>query len=255
MVNKLVAYLGRPPYVVHRLDLNTSGVLLFGKRPGVVPGITQQFRERTLSKEYLAIVTGVPATPQFAVDAAIDDHPEVDTARRIGAEGKPAVTEFTVISSNPDVQLQHHYTAGGLFHERGTRLCASSSDKVQSSQTGCGAVEHTAPCNHQDSSAHSHDSLQGASLVRCVPKTGRTHQIRLHLAHVGHPIIGDEVYGIKGPWIDRQALHAHALQLTHPDTAQQLRFVASMHDDFQNALQQLGLTLTPNPASSHQTSS
>lgn len=61
-------------------------------------------------------------------------------------------------------------------------------------------------------------NLRGASLMACTPHSGRTHQIRLHLAHVGHPIVGDELYGVSGPWIGRQALHAARLGFTHPLT-------------------------------------
>lgn len=67
------------------------------------------------------------------------------------------------------------------------------------------------------------------------------------MAHVGHPLIGDEVYGVTGEWISRQALHARSLQLTHPLTGEKLRFVAPLHDDFRQALEQLGLQLPDDP--------
>ncbi|KAF6266455.1 pseudouridine synthase [Scenedesmus sp. NREL 46B-D3] len=188
------------PYVLHRLDYNTSGLLLFAKRREVVPGVAAAFRERHVSKEYLAITVGVPQQQAFTVDACIDRHPSLDTARRIDPDGKAALTEFEVISANPDFDLRASgCTDGELFHERG-----------------------------------------GAP--GCQP-SGRTHQIRLHLAHLGHPLIGDEIYGVTGPWIGRQALHARALQLSHPLTGAGMRYVAPLHSDFRAVLKLLGLDL------------
>eukprot|EP00879_Flechtneria_rotunda_P024402 GHRR01025866.1.p1 GENE.GHRR01025866.1~~GHRR01025866.1.p1 ORF type:complete len:341 (+),score=123.94 GHRR01025866.1:140-1162(+) len=202
------------PYVLHRLDYNTSGVLLFGKNGKAVPGVAAQFRQRKVGKEYLAITVGVPSQASYTVDAPIDYHPALATARCIAATGKPAVTQVEVISSNPDLQLTGHCQEGELFHERG------------------GVV-----------GSEAREGLKGVALVRCFPKTGRTHQIRLHLAYLGHPLIGDEIYGVTGDWIGRQALHARALALAHPLTGEQMRFVAPVHDDFQAAVAALGLYL------------
>jgi 23S rRNA-/tRNA-specific pseudouridylate synthase len=82
---------------------------------------------------------------------------------------------------------------------------------------------------------------RGAALVRCEPLTGRTHQIRVHLAHCGHPILGDDLYGLVGPWIGRHALHAAALALAHPRGGAALRVQAPLPPDFVAALQALGL--------------
>lgn len=81
----------------------------------------------------------------------------------------------------------------------------------------------------------------GAAIVLCEPLTGRTHQIRVHLAHLGHPIIGDDLYGIQGPWIARHALHAAALRCMHPSTGERLKVIASLPRDFQELLDTLGL--------------
>lgn len=75
----------------------------------------------------------------------------------------------------------------------------------------------------------------------CAPHTGRTHQIRVHLQHAGYPIIGDELYGIEGPWIERQALHAAAMELTHPVTKATLILSAPLPPDFVACLEALGL--------------
>jgi hypothetical protein len=80
-----------------------------------------------------------------------------------------------VLSVNPDFDLRPLCQEGVLFHERGG-----------------------------EPGSELRDSLRGVALVRCYPKTGRTHQIRLHMAHLGHPLVGDELYGVTGPWIGRQ---------------------------------------------------
>lgn len=85
---------------------------------------------------------------------------------------------------------------------------------------------------------------RGAALVWCEPLTGRTHQIRVHLAQTGHPIVGDDMYGVNGPWLTRQALHAAALTLTHPRTQTPLKITAPLPDDYQEALKSLGFAKT-----------
>lgn len=86
---------------------------------------------------------------------------------------------------------------------------------------------------------------RGAALVQCSPLTGRTHQIRLHLAHAGHSILGDDIYGLQGPWIGRQALHAAALEVTHPMSGERLLIRAPLLPDMRRACQMLELTCPP----------
>jgi 23S rRNA-/tRNA-specific pseudouridylate synthase len=162
------------------------------------------------------------------VDAPIGRHPSIETARRVAPpedeEGKPAATGFKVEAANPQAPLVEPGAgceAGQLWHERGPRIGGGG---------GGGGDD-----------ARSIDGLVGAAIVRCFPKSGRTHQIRVHLAHAGHPIISDAVYGVTGPWMPRQALHALALTITHPLTGQRLRMVAPLPEDFRAAAQQLGL--------------
>ena len=77
--------------------------------------------------------------------------------------------------------------------------------------------------------------------MSCAPRTGRTHQIRVHLAAAGHPILGDDVYGARVPWAPRMLLHAASLELEHPASGQPLRVAAPLPDDFLSALGLLGL--------------
>ncbi len=164
-------------------------------------------RERTLQKSYLAIIVGIPQQPHFVVDAPIGPHPASTMARSITSEGKPALTSFQVLASSPLADLEHDSQPGECFDAEKCRC------------------------------------LKGAALVRCMPHTGRTHQIRLHLAHAGHPIIGDEMYGLTGPWIGRQVLHAWSLEFEHPVAKDSRTLVASVPPDFRGALQLLGLSV------------
>lgn len=188
MVNRLIHHLGRPPYVLHRLDMNTSGVLVFAKEKAVVDQMAEQFRQRTAKKSYLAICIGIPLVQSgedvIEIRAPIGHHPTVAVARvtydgnnggalstcdKGEAEGgliQSAWTSVKVLSTNPDFEFGE--TKGGLLF---------SGDPITS---------------------------KGCALVECWPHTGRTHQIRVHMQHIGHPLVGDELYGIEGPWIKRQ---------------------------------------------------
>mmetsp|Transcript_36794 Transcript_36794/g.103804 ORF Transcript_36794/g.103804 Transcript_36794/m.103804 type:complete len:455 (+) Transcript_36794:406-1770(+) len=212
MVNRMIGYLGKPPYVLHRLDMWTSGVLLFGKDLTVVPDIHKAFAEKTVTKSYLSISVGCPNVntalgKEFTVDAPIDQSPDEKVARIVGPGGKPAVTNFSVVAYNPEADIS--LAAGGRHG-----LLFSS----KAAQIHC-----------------------GAALVRCFPRTGRTHQIRVHLAHVGHPLVGDELYGLEGPWIERQALHAASITLRHPATDQDITIQAPLPDDMIRCLALLGV--------------
>ena len=81
--------------------------------------------------------------------------------------------------------------------------------------------------------------FRNATWVEVFPKTGRTHQIRVHMAYMGHPIIGDILYGASSPWINRQALHAFSLTLNHPSTGERFRFESPLPDDIQILTQHL----------------
>ena len=119
-------------------------------------------------------------------------------------DGKPALTKFRVLATSPDADL----TVGRLGY-----------------RTAPEVAQHT----------------RGVALILCEPMTGRTHQIRVHLAHVGHPILGDEIYGVNGPWLDRQALHAATLSLQHPRTQEALTIRAPVPGDFAAAMEMVGL--------------
>ncbi|GIL58411.1 hypothetical protein Vafri_13545 [Volvox africanus] len=275
--NRTAAPYQLEPYVLHRLDMNTSGLLLFAKRQEVVADMHRQFRERTLSKLYVAATVGCPGSIggagndegssgssssnrsssgngsshfHFRVDAPIDRHPDHAVARMVADSGKEASTSFAVLATNPHVDLGP--TAGGapglLFHDRGAMGTPASVSRADhrggggTSGTGSGSGNGGVAVAAERSSRGSTATVPpGASLVLCGPHTGRTHQIRVHLHHMGHPIVGDDIYGVKGPWLNRQALHAAVLRFTHPLTGRPVRLMAPLHDDIAACLGALGL--------------
>lgn len=174
------------PGVVHRLDKETSGVILFAKSDAAYLALTQAFANRSIEKTYLALVKGVPSLKAGKIEAAIGRNPNRRTQMRVQPTGRPATT----------------------FWEHAQRF---------------GAL---------------------ASQLECHPQTGRTHQIRVHLNHLGHPILGDESYGYRHqpplPRIPRVMLHAHRLCFAHPvQSDQHLDIQAPLPEDFQQCIQAL----------------
>ncbi len=170
--------------IVHRLDKETSGLLVVGKTLQAQTSLTRQLQARTVKREYLALTHGVIAR-SGRVDAPVGRHPTQRTRMAVVERGRPAVTHFEVLE--------------GFF-------------------------------------AH-------ATLLRCRLETGRTHQIRVHLQSLGHPLVGDPVYGkSRRSALDllnafkRQALHAERLELQHPDSAATLAWQAALPADFAQLL-------------------
>jgi 23S rRNA pseudouridine1911/1915/1917 synthase len=193
------------PGIVHRLDKDTSGVMIIAKRMPAFQQLARQFKERRVKKEYVALVFGKPKDRHGIIDRPIGRH-RSDRKRMSSVHALPkkkaAVTEWVVERS---------------FRRKDGALSAS-----------------------------------WVSLLRLMPKTGRTHQIRVHLADMGYPLVGDKVYGRKwanptaknaaGSSLDsfsRQALHAERLSLLHPRTGAPMEFYAPLAEDIQNLLQTL----------------
>lgn len=197
------------PGIVHRLDRDTSGVIVVAKNDVVHDALAAQFKSRDVEKEYLAIVAGMPEMDRDRIDEPIADHPthrEKKAIRRNDPEARPAVTDYEVI-----------------------------------------------------------ERFAGYAFVRALPKTGRTHQIRLHLAHIRHPVLCDRLYGgrailgeleliprgiighdaavanaaVAKPLLERHALHALRLVVTHPTSGVRMEFVAPLAADMQQTLEAL----------------
>ena len=175
------------PGIVHRLDQDTSGVLVAAKNETAMQNLAAQFKDRTTRKEYIAIAWGAP-TP---------------------AKG----TIRTTIGRDP-VHRQKMSTR---------------------SKSGRDAVSHYEVMQ----------TLGPVSLVRITIETGRTHQIRVHMAHIKHPVVGDEVYGLKRPpalpvQVTRQLLHAWKLTIHHPRTGTPLPLEAPWPEDIQTLIHACG---------------
>lgn len=205
LVNALIAHCGdslsgiggvKRPGIVHRLDKDTSGLMVVAKTDAAHRALSKQFASKTesgLERGYLAFVWDTPGRPRGTIDAPLDRHPQSRDKRAVREGGRPAVTHWQIVE------------------------------------------QFAGP-----------DSKPIASLLECRLETGRTHQIRVHLAHIGHPILGDATYGggfrtkagrlappaqalVEG--LGRQALHAYLLSIEHPRTGKSLLFQSELAGD------------------------
>src|SRR5215510_7707653 len=215
LVNALVAHCGaslsgaggvQRPGIVHRLDKDTSGLMVVAKTERAHRALSRQFadhgRSKALRRGYLAFVWGEPERPRGTIDKPIGRHPRLREKMAVRAGGRAAVTHWEV--------LERYLGPGGT---------------------------------------------PVASLIACRLETGRTHQIRVHLASMGHPLLGDEVYGggfktkanqlaaeAKSALeaLGRQALHAYLLRIEHPSQGTNLEFRSELPDDLFRLRHSLG---------------
>ena len=147
------------PGIVHRIDKDTSGLLVVAKNDFAHQSLAAQLQDHSLARVYVCLVTGGMRADSGTVDAPIGRHPADRKRMAVVADGRPAVTHWQVL-----------------------------------------------------------ERFSGYTLLECRLETGRTHQIRVHMAHIGHPIVGDMVYGRKKPELgqDTQCLHARAITFRHP---------------------------------------
>jgi len=206
LVNALIAHCGnslsgiggvKRPGIVHRLDKDTTGLMVAAKNDRAHASLSAQFadhgRTGALRRGYMAFVWGVPNRPHGTIDAPIDRHPHAREKMAVRQGGREAITHWEVLDT---------------FNGR--------------------------------------DGKPVAALLACQLETGRTHQIRVHLSHIGHPLMGDAVYGpgfktkanalapdakaaLEG--LGRQALHAYLLKLEHPGTGEILEWTSDLPPD------------------------
>ena len=176
------------PGIVHRLDRDTSGLIIAAKNDFSHLSLSAQLADRSLSRVYEAVVHGSFRNDSGTLDAPIGRHP-TDRKRMAVTDrnSRPAVTHWEVIAR-----------------------------------------------------------YRGFTHVRCVLETGRTHQIRVHMAHIGHPLLGDMVYGAGKPekGLEGQCLHARELKFRHPRTGEEIRLGSDLPDYFTSVLSRLGERLS-----------
>ena len=219
LVNALIAHCGaslsgiggvKRPGIVHRLDKDTTGLMVVAKTDRAHRKLSAQFadhgRTGPLERAYLAFVWGAPQRPKGTIDAPLDRHPKARDKQAVRIGGRAAITHWDVLEKYAGI-----------------------------------------------------DGKPVASLLACRLETGRTHQIRVHLAHIGHPLLGDDTYGpgfktkaaLLPPEarqaleaLGRQALHAHMLGFQHPETGDHVRFKSRLPDDLARLRQALGAGAT-----------
>jgi 23S rRNA pseudouridine1911/1915/1917 synthase len=173
--------------IVHRLDKDTSGVMIVAKTMEALENLKTQFQERTVDKRYIAMLERTPNTPEGRIEAPIGRDPRQRKRMSVQRDGKPAITEFVVLDDT-----------------------------------------------YRD----------GATLVEFKLLTGRTHQIRVHAAFIGCPVIGDRVYGFRkqrSNKFKRNFLHASEISFDHPRTGERMSFSAPLPpvlEDFKKKLRE-----------------
>ena len=171
------------PGIVHRLDRDTSGLMVVARNDTAHRELAGQLQRRIMARRYRAIVVGQVAEPGARIEAAIARDPGNRQRMAVVANGREAITEFTRLSM-----------------------------------------------------------MSAASLLEVRLETGRTHQIRVHLAYIHHPVLGDPVYGRRSPLISRPALHAESLTLRHPRSGKLMTWHSEPPEDFQSAWNSLSHT-------------
>ena len=220
------------PGILHRLDRNTTGVMLVAKSDEAHWRIARQFEQRTIQKTYVAVCHGVPELRSDVIDLPIGKDRyvrEKQAVRKIENGGKPAVTKYEVQEVFDPASI-----AGGAGSSR--------PDPTGLGQPGSpGSAFTLAP------GAHPHDRNFKPppgrfSFVKLWPKTGRTHQLRVHMAALGYPMVGDTMYGGRvfeageGFTFARQALHAFEITFVHPATLETMTLKAPLPPDMATLL-------------------
>ena len=227
------------PGIVHRLDQDTSGLLVVAKTQVAMTRLAQAFASHVnVEKTYLAICHGRPPLDAGRIENLIGRHP-VDRKRMAIVErnGKRAVTNWQVISCGHAGRVTLP-CSGRVIQPCSGRVTLPCSGRVI--QSCSGRVIQPCSCGRGERLARPQN--QNLFLIKCVIETGRTHQIRVHLASLGCPVVGDRVYG--KPALDRQLspvparqlLHAWRLSLWHPTKGVKLSFEAPLPADFQDFL-------------------
>jgi 23S rRNA pseudouridine1911/1915/1917 synthase len=177
------------PGIVHRLDKDTSGLLLVAKDDAAQAGLVDALRARRIARRYLALVRGVPGSPSGTIDAPLGRHPARRQKMAVVSGGRPSVSHYALL-----------------------------------------------------------EAVTGMALLEVTLETGRTHQIRVHLSHLGHPVMGDRTYGgaseqATALGLERPFLHAWRLTFPHPDDGRMIEVADPLPADLTEALRRAGVAI------------
>ena len=165
------------PGIVHRIDKDTSGIVIFAKNEYIQECLIKQMKNKQFIKKYIAIVNGNLDNLEGIINAPIARKENSIIERCVSETGDTAITHYKVLKRNDNFDV-----------------------------------------------------------IECILETGRTHQIRVHFAYLGHSLLSDTLYGVSSPLINRQALHAYEVEFIHPITKQKVKYIADIPDDFKNIL-------------------
>jgi 23S rRNA pseudouridine1911/1915/1917 synthase len=212
------------PGIVHRLDSETSGIIVVAKNDVAMRDLQAQFKSRRVHKTYLALVEGIVKPPRGKIDAPIGRDPKHRQKMAVLTRGKTrdSVTVYRTRAILPSDQHLHRTQVQVSLGSTGTsplkRADAQSASVVHSAYT----------------------------LLDAEPQTGRTHQIRVHLAFLGFPVVADTIYGKRknALGLTRQFLHAWKIEFALPRDGQKVNFVAPLPEDLREALADLGFGIS-----------
>lgn len=211
--------------VVHRLDKETSGLLVVAKTQRAFLDLQAQFKARQVEKEYVALVHGLVKESEGSVEAKIE---------RIGKFGKFGISKRRSLAgreARTDFEARQRYR----IPEEGLAAMISARE----SQSGLGLSKSRL--------RYLRDHAREYTLLTVLPKTGRTHQIRIHLKSIGHPVVSDLIYGpgkllkLDLLWCPRLFLHASSLSFVHPKTKKKVKFESGLPNELKNAILNLKL--------------
>ena len=210
--------------VAHRLDKETSGALLVAKNPGALINLLDQFKKRIVHKSYLALVHGVLSIKEDRLNLPLGRRGSNRLRWAVRPDGREAITDYRVIQEWRQINLEKLWSKLVEVTERGR--VGGSGGRL----------------NKQWSKKVIENLYQGFSLIECRPKTGRTHQIRVHLAHLKHPLVGDEAYGsakkirLDQYWCPRHFLHAAEIQFVQPRSGELVKVTVELPADLRTVL-------------------
>jgi len=185
---------------INRLDSDTSGIVIFAKNEYVQERLINQMNEHVFKKEYIAIVSGILAEKKGSINLPICRKENSIIERCVSTNGQTAITDYKVISELNNLPINAYFPSN---------------------------IQTTYDLTTKG---------KNLSVVKCYLKTGRTHQIRVHFQAIGHPLIGDSLYGVKSDLISRQALHSYSVSFIHPVTKKVINIICDLPDDMKKII-------------------